>query len=253
MGRLEGKVAIVTGGASGIGRATVERFAAEGARVLFTDIEAKSALEIEESTGATFMAQDVSSEEDWQKIGAEVLDRFGRLDILVNNAGVMASQNIEDCDLGAWNRLLAINLTGTMLGCRTAIELMKSNPAPRGGSIINLASTTSFMGLASDAAYTASKSGVVGLTRSIATHCAQQKLDIRCNTIHPGPTLTGIAGGIMATQPELREAMAAMAPMGRFAMPAEIANMAVYLASDDASYSTGAQFVVDGGTISAHP
>ena len=253
MGRIDGKVALVTGGASGIGEAVVRRFVREGARVVLADIDKEAGPRIAADSGAQFVPLDVTSETSWTDAMATIMARFGRLDILMNNAGVIANKSIEETTLDDWNRVIGINLTGMMLGCRFAIAAMRANPGGPDGAIINVGSTTSYLGLANDAAYTASKAGVIGLTRSIAAHCAKARLNIRCNSIHPGATLTAILQSHIDEHPELRDVFNNMSPVGRMGQPDEIASMALYLASDDASFSTGAQFVVDGGLSSTHP
>ncbi len=250
--RLQGKVVIVTGGASGIGEAMVRRFCTEGADVVSTDVDSAGA-SIGEQTGALFRQHDVADEASWVALMSEVTERFGRLDALMNNAGIISDQSIEQADLATWNRVMAVNVTGPMLGCREAIKAMRENPGGSSGSIVNTASTTSFLGLANDAVYTTSKSAIVGLTRSVATYCATERLDIRCNSLHPGTTYTAILRGHVERDPSLYAVFEAMSPTGRMGHPDEVANMALYLASDESRYSTGAQFVVDGGLVNAHP
>jgi NAD(P)-dependent dehydrogenase (short-subunit alcohol dehydrogenase family) len=252
-GRLAGKAAIVTGGASGIGEAIVRRFRAEGADVLLCDVDEAGGAQVAEESGAIFQRHDVAAEADWQDAIDRVAARFGRLDIVVNNAGIVSNQDIAGTMLESWNRIVAVNLTGPMLGCRFGIEAMRNNPGGPSGSLINLGSTTSFLGLANDAAYTMSKAGVVGLTRSIATWCAREGLPIRCNSLHPGATRTAILARAFEAHPEVEIKVNAMSPMGRMGDPAEVANLALYLASDESTYSTGAQFLVDGGLSNAHP
>jgi len=252
MGRLADKVALVTGAASGIGEAIATRFVAEGASVLATDIDEAAGQSVAAQLGAAFLRQDVALGEQWREVMDVVRDRFGRLDILVNNAGIVCHQSIADIDLENWSRVLGVNLTGSLLGCQAAIELMRHNTPVR-GSIINLGSTTSFLGLPEDVAYTTSKAGVVGLTKSVSTWCARNGLDIRCNSLHPGPTYTPILRNQVEQHPELYDKFRNMTPMGRMGTVEEIANLALFLASDESSFSTGAQFVADGGTSSAHP
>ena len=153
-GQLKGKVAIVTGGASGIGAATVERFVQEGAKVLSTDVQEELGQSVADEAGAMFMVQDVSDAQAWDRVMAKVQSEHGRLDILVNNAGIVIGKNIEDVDLESWHHLLGINLTGVMLGCQKAIAAMKKNPGGSSGSIINIASTSAFAALPSDVTYT---------------------------------------------------------------------------------------------------
>jgi len=246
------KVVVVTGGTSGIGAGIVRRFVAEGARVIATGLNL-SEVETENTAGVRYLSLDVAEESGWRTIANIIDAEYGRLDVLVNNAGIVSHQPIAEIDLDTWQLVLNTNLTGVMLGCRIAIEIMRNNPGGSVGSIINTGSTTSFLGLANDATYTTTKAGVVGLTKSVATWCAQQKLNIRCNSLHPGATATPILQKQIEDQPELAEIFAGMSPYGRLAQVDEIAQMALFLASDDSSYATGAQFVVDGGLTSAHP
>ena len=180
-GRLSGKVAIITGGASGIGAATVRRFAAEGARVFLSDIQAELGQSVAQETGSSFLVHDVSEAEGWKTVVGAAVARHGRLDIVVNNAGIVSGKSIEDDEFAAWHRVLAVNLTGVMLGCHFGIAAMKENPGGACGSLINIASTSGFTALPGDVGYSSSKFGVRGLTRSVAVHCARAGLNIRCN------------------------------------------------------------------------
>jgi NAD(P)-dependent dehydrogenase (short-subunit alcohol dehydrogenase family) len=184
---------------------------------------------------------------------AMVRQRFGRLDVVINNAGIVSNQSIVETDMDTWNKLLGVNLTSVMLGCRSAIEIMRNNPGGSCGSIVNVGSTTSFLGLPNDAAYTATKTAVVGLTKSVATWCALEKLNIRCNSLHPGAIYTAILKAHVEQNPALYDIFSNMAPLGRMGKLEEVANLALFLASDDSSFSTGAQFVADGGLSIAHP
>ena len=253
MGRLEGKIAIVTGGASGIGAAMVRRFVLEGASVLSTDVDTNTGTTVAAEVGADFMHQDVADANSWPKVIDRVLQDQGRLDVLVNNAGIVTGKSIEDVDLDTWHQVLGINLTGVMLGCKHAIPAMCRNPGGSVGSIINIASTTAFAASPSDVGYTAAKSGVRLLTRSVAVQCAQQGYNIRCNNIVPGATHTGILDTANEATPGLLEQVATMSPMNRVGQGEDIAGAAVYLASDDASFVTGTDLLVDGGTLAAHP
>ncbi|MEP3226161.1 MAG: glucose 1-dehydrogenase [Parasphingorhabdus sp.] len=251
--RLNGKAAIITGGASGIGAAMVQRFAAEGAQVVSTDVQTELGQKIADEAGALFVQQDVSAADDWDAVLGRVNKEYGRLDILVNNAGIVAAKSIEEIDLESWHHLLGINLTGVMLGCQKAIKAMRDNPGGSSGSIINIASTSAFAALPGDVAYTASKSGVRMLTRSIAVHCAQQALNIRCNNIVPGGTHTAIIDAAQQVVPDIYDRVAAMSPMNRMGQGADMASAAVYLASDDAGFVTGSDLLVDGGMLAVHP
>ena len=250
--RLSNKIAVITGGASGIGEGMVRRFAAEGARVIVADVDVAAGSRVATECNAQFIELDVSAEGQWQSLETTIRADYGRLDILVNNAGVVSNLNIAEVDLAAWQHLMAINLTGVMLGCRMAVNVMRDNPDPAGGSIINTASSTSYLAIP-DVAYTTSKAGVVGLTKSVAVHCANEGLNIRCNSVHPGATLTNILKTAIEQAPEIREACEKMSPLNRMGTVEEVAAMAVFLASDEASFCTGGQYAVEGGTVSQHP
>lgn len=250
---LSGKVAIVTGCANGIGAATVRRLRADGAEVLGTDILADDGRAVCEEVGSRFAVQDVIDVALWPQIVAQAVDAFGRLDILVNNAGTVSSLSIEDVTDEAWERIIGINLTGTMAGCRAAIAAMKENTGGASGSIINVASTTAMTPLPTDVAYSASKGAVRVLSKSVATHCAKAGYAIRCNTIIPGATDTNILTQAESVAPGLKEAVAATSPMNRLADPAETAAAIAFMASDECPYMTGAEMLVDGGMMSLHP
>lgn len=252
-GVLEGKVALVTGGASGIGAAIVRRFVREGAHTILTDIQCELGVRLAAETGALFLEHDVRSREGWAAVVGAAEARHQRLDIVVNNAGIVSSKSIEDGDFEAWERVIAVNLTGTMLGCHFAIATMKKNPGGARGAIINIASTSAYAALPGDVAYSASKFGVRGLTRSVAVHCARAGLNIRCNAIVPGATETPILAPALQSVPGFREAVNHMSPLGRIGQPEEVAAMVVFLASDDAAYCTGADYFVDGGMLAGHP
>jgi 3(or 17)beta-hydroxysteroid dehydrogenase len=252
-GRMQDKVVVITGGASGIGAGMVRRFCAEGARVVLADVDEAAGLMVSRECGARFATLDVSSEADWQALAQTVRSEYGRLDALLNNAGIVSNQSIADANVATWNRLLAVNLTGMMLGCQTAIALMRDNADASGGAIVNTASSTSYLAIPSDVAYTTSKAGVVGLTKSVAVFCATQGLNIRVNSIHPGPTLTNILRKALIDTPFIEEGLKRMSPMGRLGTVEEVAAMALFLASDEATFCTGGQFPVEGGTISEHP
>jgi len=255
---LSGKVALVTGCASGIGAAAVRRLAADGAQVFGTDLDERGGAALCEEVGARFAVQDVADRALWPEIVAQVVEAFGRLDILVNNAGMVTSKSIEEVDDDTWDRVLAVNLTGTMAGCRAAIAAMKQNPggAPGktgAGSIINIASTTAMAPLPTDVGYSATKGAVRVLSKSVATWCAKAGYDIRCNTVIPGATETGILDAAEVDMPGLKAAVAATSPMNRLADPAETAAAIAFLASDECPFMTGGEMLVDGGALSIHP
>jgi len=254
---LSGKVAIVTGCASGIGAATVRRFVADGARVLGTDLDAARGKALCHELGAGFAVQDVSDRALWPVVVARAVEEFGRLDILVNNAGMVSGAGIGDLDdeamFGAWDKVLAVNLTGTMAGCRAAIAAMKANPGGAKGAIVNIASTTAIAPLPTDVGYSASKAAVRALSKSVATWCAKAGLAIRCNTVIPGATHTGIPDAAEEHMPGLMAAVAKTSPLNRLADPAETAAAIAFLASDECPFMTGADMLVDGAAMSIHP
>ncbi len=253
-GRLTQKVIIVTGAASGIGAATVQTCVREGAHVLATDIQDAKGEALAVESGVTYLHQDVTDETRWVQIMDETVSRFGRLDGLVNNAGMFGGAPIEDSDLDTWNHILAVNLTSVMLGAREAIRVMKANPGGPKGSIVNISSITGFIGLSSSAAYTASKGGVRLLSKSIAVHCARQYRDIRCNSVHPGAIDTPMnqAAFEASGEPEtMRAFFSTLQPVGRLGLSEEVAEAVVHLASDEASFTTGTELVVDGGWLAA--
>ena len=251
--RMLDKVVIITGGASGIGEGMVRRFCAEGARVILADIEEEAGREIAADCGAEFFQLDVASPAGWTSLSERVGENYGRLDVLLNNAGIVSTQSIVDADVETWNRLLSINLTGVMLGCQTAIALMRDNPGASGGAIVNTASSTSYLAIPGDVAYSTSKAGVVGLTKSVAVFCATEGLNIRVNSVHPGATLTAILRKALDEAPAIEKNLNRMSPMNRMGTVEEVAAMALFLASDEASFCTGGQFPVEGGTVSEHP
>ncbi len=255
MNMLKDKVAFISGGASGLGKAMVERFVSEGARVFFGDINTASGEAIAQSTGSTFIRQDVAEEADWVAAIKLVEDQCGRLDIIINNAGILGPGALEEIEVEAWDRLFAINVRGVMLGCKHGSILMQRNPDGASGSIINISSNAAILATAMDCGYSASKGAVRLMTKSIGVNFARRGLSIRCNSIHPGPIDTPIFDPMKSAGPEASEALAAalkeMTPMGRVGRPEEVAAMAVFLASDESSFSTGCEFVVDGGGTSA--
>jgi len=249
MGRLEGKAAFITGGASGLGRAMAAAFTAEGAMVAIGDIERARGKEVADAIGrsALLLEHDVTDEAQWIANLAEASRVFGHVDTLVNNAGVGIRGNVENTSLADWRRVNAVNLDGPFLGCKHAIPLIAK---AGGGAIINISSMAGLIGARDSAAYCASKGGVRLLTKSVALHCAHRRNGVRCNSIHPVYTATPMVEQMLAEarQPEkMLEAMKTMIPLGRLGTPEELAVMAVYLASDEARFVTGAEFVFDGG------
>jgi len=255
MTRVAGKVALVTGAGQGIGRACAELLAREGAQVVVADINAENAAlsvaAIETAGGeAMALALNVTDEAEWQDAIARTVDRFGGLDILVNNAGIAGPENVETTDLALWRKIMGVNLTGTFLGMKHAIPMMRTRG---GGSIVNMNSTYGLTGGDGSAAYCASKGGIATLTKSAALHCGKQGTKIRVNGVCPGAVLTPLLFRAADRYPGGREeglaSMAAAHPLGRNATPEDIANSVLYLASDESSFVTGTHLVIDGGIL----
>lgn len=254
MGRVAGKVALVTGSGMGLGRATSLLLAREGAALFCTDISPEHGAEtvrlIREAGGtADFMQHDVSDPEAWPLVMEAIDKRHGRLDILVNNAGIAYAGSIEDCDLKQWRHTMAVNADGVFLGCKFGVGLMKKTAK---GSIINLSSIDGIIGEAELAAYCASKGAVRTLTKSVAVHCAEKKYGIRCNSIHPGyiwtPQTENYLRGLGKLDEERAKAQSRH-PIGYLGEPDDIAYMVLYLASDESKFVTGSEMVVDGGYL----
>lgn len=252
MGRVESKVAIVTGGAMGIGQACAELLAAEGAAVVVTDREAAGGEKVASAISAAghraiFLQHDVGDENEWKRVVAEVVKEFGGVDILVNNAGVGWFGDVEHTTLESWHKLLRVNLDGVFLGMKEVIPVMR---ARGGGSIINLSSIEGLIGDARAAAYNASKGAVTILTKSAALYCAQDKTEIRVNSVHPGYIWTPmVEKAIQSTDnpDETKRAIEGMHPVGHMGKPIDIAYGVLYLASDESLFTTGSALVIDGG------
>ncbi|MFT7220057.1 MAG: 3(or 17)beta-hydroxysteroid dehydrogenase [Candidatus Azotimanducaceae bacterium] len=247
-GRLYKKIAVITGGASGLGRGIAQRYIEEGATVVITDISDQGEA-VAAELGAEFVGQDVSSEEGWEALMATVGDRFGGLDVLVNNAGIFSSNPVDETPLEEWQKVMAVNLTGVFLGCKHGVRQMKKNTSSPMGSIINLSSVVGLRGQLGGASYSASKGGVRLLTKTVALENA--RLGIRCNSIHPGIIDTPILDPVFGSSEDpatLRSQIEQGLPIGYMGDPArDIGGIAVYLASDESVYITGAEMVVDGG------
>ncbi len=240
MTNLEGRVAVVTGGARGLGEAYVRALSAAGARVVIADVlEAEGrALAGELGAGAICKRLDVTSEDDWARVVDRTVAEFGSIDVLVNNAGIANAAPIEHFTTAKWDAVIAVNLTGVFLGCRAVVPTMKHQAS---GSIINISSVEGLRGSPGLHGYTASKFGVRGLTKSLAVELGPA--GIRVNSVHPGLILTDMTTRI---DPE-----ALSIPLGRPALPEDVAGTVVFLASDASAYTTGAEFVVDGGMTTA--
>ncbi|MGA7419814.1 MAG: glucose 1-dehydrogenase [Acidimicrobiales bacterium] len=252
--RLQGKVAIVTGGGSGIGKVTAELFAAEGARVVVADVRTDQAASVAEAITedggvATAVAVDVTDEDQVAPMVDHAVDTHGGLHVLVNNAGIFPDDDggVLDTPLSTWQLVMEVNLKGVWLGCRAAVPAMLSSG---GGSIVNVASFVALVGAATaQVAYTASKGGVLSFTRELAVEYARQ--GIRANSLCPGPIETPLLADLLA-DPARRQRRLTHIPIGRFGRPDEIAKAALFLASDDASFVTGSSMVVDGGITAAY-
>jgi 3(or 17)beta-hydroxysteroid dehydrogenase len=250
MGRLNGKAALVTGGARGLGAAQCRVLAREGARVIVADIDLEQAEvlvdELIANGGeAVAVALDVTQEADWERALAVAEDALGAIDILVNNAGVTSLGTAEDTTLDEWRRVMLVNLDGVFLGTRAGIRHMKS----RGGSIINISSITGIVADTFAAAHDASKAGVRNFSKSAALHCSASGYGIRVNTVHPSYIMTDMVRGVAAATPDPDAFMASMLarhPMGRLCEPDDIAHAVLYLASDESKYVNGTELVVDG-------
>jgi NAD(P)-dependent dehydrogenase (short-subunit alcohol dehydrogenase family) len=254
MGRLDGKLCVITGAARGIGAAIAAAFATEGGEVVVTDIDAGAGRATARALGAAFHRLDVASEADWAALARAV----PQADVVVNNAGVTGFEDAagappahdpEHATLEAWRAVHAVNLDGTFLGCRYAIRAMR----PRGaGSIVNVSSRSGLVGIPAAAAYASSKAAVRNHTKSVALWCAAQGLAIRCNSIHPAAILTPMWEPMLGRGEDRAARMAAFVadtPLRRFGTPEEVAAVALLLASDEAAYMTGAELSVDGGIL----
>jgi NAD(P)-dependent dehydrogenase (short-subunit alcohol dehydrogenase family) len=255
-GRVEGKVALVTGGASGIGRGCAERLAAEGAAVVISDLQDHKGAEVVEAITAaggtaSFLRHDVTDEDAWIQVVGEVRKRHGRLDILVNNAGIGLGGSVLEMPLADFRRQTAVNVDGVFLGCKHGIPLMRQGD---GGSIINMSSVAGLKGAPSLAGYCATKGAVRLFTKAVAMECANAQDHIRVNSVHPGIIETPIWLSIVnpqtpgANAPPDLDAMSTLAvPLGVKGYPQDIANGVLWLASDESRYVTGAELVIDGG------
>jgi len=252
--RLDGKVALITGGASGMGKIASELFASEGAAVVLTDLNddagAATASGIEAAGGtARYVHADVSKEAEAKAMVDAAVERFGRLDVLYNNAGVMLPDDgsVDSTDEAIWDLTLAVNVKGVAFGCKYGVPAMI---AGGGGSIINVASFVAWLGAAtSQTAYTASKGAVLAMTREIAVEYARK--GVRCNALCPGPIETPLLMQLLSDE-EKKQRRFVHIPMGRLGQAEELAKAALFLASDDASYMTGASLIVDGGLTAAY-
>ncbi|XVS61429.1 3-oxoacyl-ACP reductase [Actinosynnema sp. CA-299493] len=248
--RLEGRVAVVTGGGSGIGLASVRRLASEGARVVVADVDAESGKAAADEVGGLFVQVDVTDEEQVSELYRTAVDAYGSLDVAFNNAGISPpdDDSILTTGIEAWDRVQKVNLTSVYLCCKHAIPHMLSQGR---GSVINTASFVATMGAAtSQISYTASKGGVLAMSRELGVQFARQ--GVRVNALSPGPVNTPLLRELFAKDPERAARRLVHVPLGRFAEPAEIAAAVAFLASDDSSFITASNFLVDGGIAGAY-
>ena len=246
MGRVSGKVALITGAGSGLGAADAERLAEEGAKVLVSDINLQATKAVAERIGhgAVAIEHDVSLEADWKSAISVAEEQFGGLHILVNNAGIVVIADPEATTLEQYRKVQAVMNEGVFLGCKYAIPLMARSG---GGSIINMSSTASHLGYPPFFAYSAAKGAVRALTKSIAIHCQQKGYGIRCNSIHPASIETPMIQGAMGRPGEEQEIPEGVLPAGAIGHPRDVANLVLYLASDESRFVTGAEILIDNG------
>jgi len=237
MGRLRDKVILITGAAGGIGSAVAEAVVRNGGIAIASDLSSRPGID---------HPLDVTSEADWRRVVGAIDASAGRLDGLVNAAGIAVVGTVEETDFATWRRVMAINLDGTFLGCKYAMPLLKK----AGGSIVNLSSVSGLVGGYNLAAYNASKGGVRLLSKSVALHGARLKPPVRCNSVHPTFIEGPMTGALLSSVPKPEETRARMEraiPLNRFGQPSEVADMCVYLLSDESAFVTGAEFAIDGG------
>jgi 3(or 17)beta-hydroxysteroid dehydrogenase len=244
MCKMDGKVALVTGGASGLGAEDARVLAREGAKVVITDVQDElGAVVAAEIPGCIYLHHDVRDETRWAEVVKETINTFGRLDTLVNNAGLVKFGTVEDLSYADFKLQTEVMLDGTFLGCRAAIPYMTKGG---GGAIINMASVAGLKGISTIPAYTAAKAGIIGMTRSIAIHCREQKHGIRVNSIAPGGIVTPMTAQALAQLPADSAGLDQINNLG-MGQPADVANMVLYLASEDGRHITGTNIVIDNG------
>ncbi len=256
-GKLEGKVALITGGTNGIGKAAVQGLTEQGAKVVFTGNNVDAGNQIAAETGAVFVQHAVQDVAGWEAVKAAVRDNYGRLDLAFANAGTNAGDSdIETVEVDAWKNLVDINLTGPMLTIKAAIELMKANPGGSSGSIVLNSSINGILALADDVTYSTTKGALRLLARSTAVYLAKNKTNIRCNSIHPGVIETPLIEGAIGGAPDpaaARNMLENIAPVGRMGRMDEVVSLLIYLASDESQFMTGSEVVIDGGSTAGLP
>jgi NAD(P)-dependent dehydrogenase (short-subunit alcohol dehydrogenase family) len=251
MGKLDGKICVITGAARGIGRGIAALFHSEGGEVVLTDLDEAEGEAVARELGCAFHPLDAGSEDDWLALA----EAFPRVDVVVNNAGITGLENHgvphdpENASLAEWREVHRVNTDGTFLGCRYAIRAMKQRGT---GSIINMSSRSGLVGIPGAAAYAASKAAIRNHTKSVALYCAQQSWSIRCNSIHPAAILTPLWEPMLGEGVERERKMAALVadtPLKRFGTVEEVAAVALMLAGDEATYITGTEITIDGGLL----
>ena len=251
MGRVSGKVAIVTGGASGVGKEDAILLVKEGAKVVLTDLNEKDGNAVAAQIGdnALFVKHDISSEDGWKEVIAKTEEKYGGVDILVNNAAILIAGTIEDTTLENWQKIQRVNSDGYFLGCKYGYAAMKKRG---GGSIVNMSSMAGIGGVSSFCAYSASKGAVAALTRSIAAYSRFHQIPIRCNSIHPDGIKTPMVFNLPRDPkkpPTVREGNDAKRLMARFCEPTDIANLVLFLASDESRFINGSEYRIDNGYL----
>ena len=255
--KLEGKVALITGAAQGIGKATAIILAREGALVILSDINDSLGQSVAKEIGGNsiYLHLDVTKEKDWQDSIDNIMERFKKLDVLVNNAGIsgfqegFGPQDPENASLESWHQVHAVNSDGVFLGCKHAIKAMKQSG---GGSIVNISSRSGLVGIPGAAAYAASKASVRNHTKTVALYCCQQDYNIRCNSIHPAAILTPLWDPMLGDGPDREHRIAAIVkdiPMKRLGTSEDVGNAVLFLSSDDSKYITGIELTIDGGIL----
>ncbi len=242
MSRVHGKIVIVTGAASGVGKQDALMLAREGARVVLTDINQDGGRAVAKEIGesAMFLRHDISSEDDWKTVMSATQQRFGRLDAMVNNAGILLPASIEETTLEQWRNVQRVNSDGYFLGCKYAVAALKSSG---GGSIVNMSSSSAIVGMPMFAAYSASKGAVAALTRSVAALCKANGYRIRCNSIHPDGILTPMTSPLLG--PDTSSLTLEANPATRFCDPKDVANLVLFLVSDESRFINGAELHID--------
>lgn len=246
MGLLEGRIALVTGGGSGLGKGDCLRLAEEGARVYVTDINEEAARQVAAEIGETAVAMrhDVASEQDWQDVYARIEADHGRLDILVNNAGIVVVADPEATTTAQFDKVMDVMCKGVFLGCKLGLPLLAKSA---NGSIINMSSTASHFGYPPFFAYSAAKGAVRSMSKSIAVHCQDQGYKVRCNTVHPSSIETPMIQSAQGRPGEEQDVPQGVLPAGATGAPSDVANLIVFLCSDEARFLTGGEYLVDNG------